>query len=148
MIAGKFANGGARSIDARVQIESTAIGPRMTRKHTRRNQIEMIRESCAGLRKKTLEDPVHREDGGTRIDRCITDANLAHLAAAGRCFLEYADAKTLMGEIDCRGETAHSSADDRDVMSVVTHGGRVAFSCPTDAERPLSLDARPASGGR
>lgn len=148
MIAGKFADGGASAIEARVQIESTAIGPRMTREHARRNEIEMIRELRAGLRKKILEDPVHREDGGARVDRRIADVKFAHLSAASGGLLEYADAKSLMGEIDCCGETAHAGADDRDVMPAVTHRGGVAFSYPTDAGRPLSLDVRLASGGR
>jgi hypothetical protein len=121
MISRKLSNRRARAIDVRVQVESAAIEPSVSGENTRRNKLEMILETCPCIGKQPLENPVHREDGGTGVDRGITHAHLAHLSAWSGGFFEYADAESSMCEISRRGEPAYARADDRDVMSLVTH---------------------------
>lgn len=130
-----------------MQIESTTVWPGMTGEYVCRDEIKMIFDACPRICEKLLEDPIHCKDGGARIDCRIAHLYFAHFPAGSGGFFENADAESSMREIDGSGEAAHSCADDRDVMSVVTHRGR-EISYPTDAERPLSPDARPASGGR
>jgi hypothetical protein len=131
-----------------MQVESTTVWPGMTGEYACRNEIKMIFETCTGIREKAFEDPVHREDRGTRIDCGIAHLHFTHFSAGSCRYFENADAESSMREIDGGGKAAHTGSDDRDVMSVVTHGGRKKVSYPTGAERPLSPDARPASDGR
>lgn len=121
MVSRKFSNRGARTIDAGMQVESTAIKPSVTGENTRRNKLEMILDTCPRIGKESLENPVHREDGGTGVDRGIAHTNLAHLAARGSSFFEYADTEPAMCEVSGCSKPAHARADDRDVMSLVVH---------------------------